>query len=177
MEIPHVRAFNPAAVGPLSADVLQQGIAQRLKLLTYLLCPDAEEDPEQVLQRMRIDIDGPNAAVIRYRPPRSKYPLRVTRFVGAALEEQVKMAEFGLRQYPAGTTGRARAALSETIECVGFSLSTVDRYGMGWPLAIAAAAKLAELGNGVIDTNDFGWVVPNGDEISWIVEPLKEGRR
>jgi hypothetical protein len=177
MEIPHVRVFSPRPLGPLDPDVLREGIEQRMELLTYLLCPEDEEDPSEVLRRMRIEPVSADSLKIRYRPAGSKYPLRVNRVAAEEFEEQVRMAELGLTWYPRGKTRRARALLSKAVDCIGFALSPVDRRGMGWPLAIAAAAKLVELGGGAIDTNDMGWVVPNGNEVSWIVKPLQEGSR
>jgi hypothetical protein len=172
MEIPNVRVFCPKGLGHLDPEVFRQGIEQRMELLTYLLCPEDEKDPAEVLQRIRIEPVSPDVLKIRYRVRGSKYPLCVNRFVGEEFKEQVSMAEFGLSRYPRAKTRRAKAILSKAIDCVGFALSPVDRRGMGWPLAIAAAAKFAELGCGAIDTNDMGWLLPAGNEVSWLVKPL-----
>jgi hypothetical protein len=73
-----------------------------LKLLTYLFCPDEEEDPEVLEARVR------------------------------------------------------------------------ERDGMGWPVVIAAAAKLVDQAGGAIVTSQFGWFVPNGNEVRCVLVPSHE---
>lgn len=170
MEIPLVRVFCRTTIGPLDATVVRAAIEERLAILTYLLCPDHEEEPDDILARMRVESADDNLLQIRYRP-RSRYPLRVIRYTGESHNEQSDMARLGLSSYPEDKTILAREILHASIESIGFALAPVDRDGMGWPLAISAAAKMAELGDGAIDTNDFGWFVPDGKEVRWIVEP------
>jgi hypothetical protein len=170
MEIPLVRVFCRTAVGPLDATTVRTAIEERLAILTYLLCPEHEEEPDDVLARMRIESTDDNLLRIHYRP-RSRHPIRVIRYTNESHKEQADMARFGLSWDAHDKTVLAREILNASVESVGFALAPVDRDGMGWPLTMSAAARIAELGDGAIDTNDFGWFMPDGKEVRWIVEP------
>jgi hypothetical protein len=177
VEIPHIVVFVRTHLGKLDPALVAKGVHERLTLLTYLFCPEQEEPPDKVLKRTRIESSGDDSLTIRWRPARSRFPLRVDLVKGprfrsrtintlAALQRGVECGDYSDAQ-----AGPVRNVLAQAIECVGFFLSPVDRRGMGWPVAIAAAAKLAEVGNAVIGTNGSGWMVPHGNEVSWILRP------
>ena len=170
MLVPTIVVFVRTPLGALDPALVARGIHERLPLLTALFCPEHEEPPDEVLERMRIESSGKAALTIRWRPPRSRFPLRVDLVKGPKSRRRIadKLAVLQ-REYSAAQTAPVRKALARAIECVGFFLSPIDRRGMGWPVALAAAAKLADVGNGIIGTSDQGWMVPDGNEVSWIL--------
>ena len=50
-----VHAFCNESVASVTPKELADGIAERLTLLTYLFCPAEEEEPSDVLARLRIE--------------------------------------------------------------------------------------------------------------------------
>jgi hypothetical protein len=178
VRIPNIVVFVRTPLGELDPALVAKGLHERLTLLTYLFCPEHEEPPNDVLKRTRIESLGDDSLTIRWRPARSRFPLRVDLVKGRRLRSRTIDRLAALQRgvdsgdYSDAQTRRVRNALAQAAECVGFFLSPVDRRGMGWPVAIAAAAKLAYVGDGVIGTNDSGWMVPDGNEVSWILQPI-----
>lgn len=164
-----VRTFSPKPLGSLDAGIVRQGIEERLTLLTYLFCPEDEEEPADVLARLRIETAGPNQLHIYYRKEPDRF-IPVSRWYADAAAGEVSEALERLDRYPDPGVARVRQLLSATIETVGFELKASDADGMGWPLAVAAAAKVAELGGGVISADYSGWMVPKGKEVEILVE-------
>ena len=84
-----VQALCNKSVGSETADSLKQGIAQRLKVLTYLFCPDEEEDPDAVLKRLDITSKSQDGVfrnyLMRYRTGSSF--IRIDRHNRSAVEE------------------------------------------------------------------------------------------
>ena len=50
-----VHAYCNESVASVTPKDLADGIAERLKLLTYLFCPAEEEEPSDILARQRIE--------------------------------------------------------------------------------------------------------------------------
>jgi hypothetical protein len=166
--IPDVLVFSPKKIERLNPAVIRTGIEQRLSLLTYLFCPDDEEEPNVVLQRLRIEVVSENELKIRWRP-RMRYPTRMFRF-GDELHDQIETKASGINSYSKLQKRRAQQILGSTVDGVGF-LQAYDRGNMGWPVVIAAAAALVEQVGGVIVTNGFGWFLPYGNEVRVLLEP------
>ena len=164
-----VRTFLPKPLGPLDPNVCRSGITQRLALLTYLFCPDEEEEPEDVLDRLRIEAENSDNLRIYFRAEADRF-VPVKRYSGDSADEEVKEALEDIARYPDAGADRVREVLSRTVETVGFELKYSDVEGMGVPVTVAAAAKLAELVGGVISADDYGWMVPSGNEVEILVE-------
>jgi hypothetical protein len=164
-----IRTYSPRPLGPLDPTAFEAGIRQRLRLLTSLFCPDDEEDPDVVLSRLRISSRSPDLLEIYYRAEPERF-IRVERWSGDAAAEEVGEALEDLEDETAAGAEKVRALLGQTVETVAFELKLSDAQGMGWPLAIAAAAKLAEQRGGVIYADDSGWMVPSGNEVDWLVQ-------
>jgi hypothetical protein len=163
-----IRTFCPRTVGALDAEVLRAGISERLKLLTYLFCPEDEEEPADVLARLRIESPVADRLQIFYRRELDRF-LGVERWTGSQAAEEVSEEVERIESYKGDGAVRVRKVLGETTETVAFELKPSDAQGMGWPLAIAAAAKLAEISGGVVSA-DSGWMVPSGREVSFLVQ-------
>jgi hypothetical protein len=140
-----------------------------LALLTALFCPDEEEDPDVVLSRVRIVSPSADLLEIYYRADRDRF-IHVERWSGDAAAEEVGEALGALENEAGPGAERVREVLGRTVETVAFELKLSDAQGMGWPLAIAAAAKLAEECGGVIFADDSGWMVPHGNEVDFLVQ-------
>ena len=162
-----VRTFATRAIGPLDAESMRAGIASRLTLLTYLLCPDEEEEPENVLARLRVHQISEDTLNIFYRV--DEHFIRVDRWAGGQAEREVQefLAEI-LRPTDPGVD-TVKEILSKCVETVAFELKLSDARGMGWPLAVGGAAHLAQTGNGIIYADDVGWMVPSGKEVKILV--------
>jgi hypothetical protein len=147
---------------------LQAGIRQRLPLLTALFCPDDEEDPNVVLSRLRIVPRGADLLELHYHADVERF-VRVERWAGEAAAEEVGEALEDFEDVAGPGAAKVRAIRDQTVETVAFELKLSDAQGMGWPVAIAAAAKLAEQCGGVIYADDSGWMVPSGNEVDFLV--------
>ena len=140
-----------------------------MPLLTALFCPDEEEDPAVVLARLRIVLRGTDLLEIYYRPDTERF-IRVERWSGDAAAEEVGEALEDLKDAAGPDAAKVRTILDQTVETVAFELKLSDARGMGWPLAIAAAAKLSEQCGGVVYADDSGWMVPHGNEVDFLVK-------
>jgi hypothetical protein len=159
-------------VGSLQPSQLAQGIERRLGVLAYLFLPEEEEEPEAVLARLRLEADpGPELRRLRihYRAQPS-LPLKVDRWSDPpAVAEEVRelLAKLEGHSGPAATDLRER--LRATIESVAIELKASHARDMGWPLAICAAAELAERGDGVIRAEGRGFMLPSGNEVDIVL--------
>ncbi len=167
MYIPPVSVFAPSTI-ELDADAVQAGIEQRLSLLTYLFCPEQEKEPNAVLERLRIETSDDGELVFRWRP-RMRYPIRAYHF-GKELPDQIRIRQEYSGNRPPKQQQLEAELFAAAADGVGF-LYGYERDNMGWPLVIAAAAKLAEQSNGAIATTGHGWFVPDGNEVRKILEP------
>ena len=146
MDIPTIRVFTAERMPLLSPDRIRAGIEDRLALLTYLFCPDKEENPVAVIARLRVEAGPGNEVRIRWRP-RMRFPIRVYRF-GPELPDQLASVAADYdeqRQYLAAATDGAGL------------FQGYERNDMGWPTALAVAAVLAEARGGIIATSTSGW--------------------
>lgn len=168
MWIPDVRVFSPKRISALTVDILQAGIERRLAILTYLFCPEEEIEPTIILNQLRIENAQDGQLQIRWRP-RMRYPPRGYRF-GEELKDQLQMASYGLRSYPAETVAEARRIIDAAVDGVGF-IQGYTRDNMGWPVVMAAAATIVEQAGGAIVTNGYGWFVPAGNEVQLFFDP------
>ncbi|PQO34626.1 hypothetical protein DTL21_14050 [Bremerella cremea] len=164
-----VRAYLHQPSGTQVAELLSQGIAQRLPLLTFLFSPEAEEEPEDVLERLRVQPDGDKDWEIYYRDDPDWF-LPVERFTGEAAQEEIEEALEELEDYSHLETEPVREFLAGVVETIGFELKLSDAEGMGTPVAIAAATKLVETFGGIVSADGYGWMLPSGNEVDVIME-------
>jgi hypothetical protein len=164
-----IRTFSTVSFGDLNAAALRDGIAKRLTLLTYLFCPDDEEDPDAVMARLRIEPVDANAFRLFCSQDASKF-VHTARWKGDRAREEANEELERVTRYPDPGVETVRRVLTDCAETIGFQLTFSDRDNMTWPVGIAAAAHYAELVGGVINADDEGWMVPSGKEVSVIVE-------
>src|SRR5260221_4707317 len=66
------------------------------------------------------------------------------------------------------TLKRVRDYLNETQADAAFQIMFSDMHTMAWPVAVAAAAWIAEIGNGIIRTDDGEWMLPDEHDVAYI---------
>jgi len=164
-----IRSFLASPLGPLDPAVFQAGIEERLGLLTYLFCPEDEEEPEVVIDRLRVEAVDQDNVRIFYRSEPERF-LPVERWSGDRAAEEVQEELERLSDYPSADADKVRELVRNAVETVAFELKLSDAQGMGWPTAIAAAAKIVEIAGGVVSADDSGWMVPAGKEVSFLLD-------
>ncbi len=169
-----VVAYCKRSVVEVTAADVAEGIAERLELLTYLFCPEDEEDPRAVLQRLRIvDLSGPgrfDRFHIFYRREPERF-IPADRLAGSGCDAEVReelerLALIGVGRWAEVT--RVKQALAMTRERVAFELKVSDANGMGWPLAVAAAAWFVDVAGGIV-RGGSSWMVPSGREVRFVL--------
>jgi hypothetical protein len=157
-----IRALCVKPLGDVTQDELRAGIARRLPTVTQLY---GEQGHEETLRGLTIsdewDVayrgDGTAIGAERWTAPDD-----VRAEVGELLEGLEDCEEDGVEE--------VRELLADVVESVGFELQTSDCEGMGWPLAIAAAAFLAEKGEGLVQADGEGWMQPEGDGVEQVLD-------
>jgi hypothetical protein len=167
-----IHAYCNASVAAVTAKELTDGIAERLSLLTYLFCPDEEEEPADVLARLKIEDRSTNGEfqvfLMHFRADSPLF-IRIDRSPNRGGIEELAREILSARTEP--ELVRVRSMLSEAKEDVSFCLKAQDVEAMGFPLSIAAAAYLVHrAGGGVIQSGSYSWMVPKGREVDIIAE-------
>jgi hypothetical protein len=166
-----IHAFCHQTVASVSTQELASGIAESLSLITYKFCPEKEEDPEEVLARLKIeDMSGRGSFEVFRLHYRADSPLfiRMDRHSNRASIEE--MDHELLAKRPEHEMAPVRDLLAKATEDVSFSLSLEDVRGMGFPLAIAAARHLVNKAGGLILSGRYSWMVPKGKEVKILTE-------
>jgi hypothetical protein len=166
-----IRVIARTTLSSVTPELLYEAIAARLDTLAAHYPRDGEDSPRQVLARMKIErADAQPFGEWHLHHAGGGRPITVERLVGKAWEP-ARRALFD-EVSPLMTGGddevsvRLRALLSEAKESVVLELSAGDVHGMGWPVAMAAAAALARAGDGVIRNDDEGWLEPKGKDVA-----------
>ncbi len=165
-----IHAFCNDSVAAVTPQELAAGIAERLSLLTFLFCPAEEEEPSEVLERLKIEDRSEDQAfcvfLMHYRRDAAGF-IRIERNDRAAIEELDQQV---LARRPEPAVARVRKLLADAKEDVSFGLKAHDVEAMGFPLAIAAAAFLVARAGGVIQSGSYSWMIPRGREVEFIAE-------
>jgi hypothetical protein len=166
-----IHAYCNESVASVTPQELAAGIAERLKLLTHLFCPEEEEDPDEVLARLRIEdksTDGTFRVFLMHYRKDSPVFIHIgrTEDPGGEIEE--------VQEVISGRTEPELATICEMLakakESVAFCLKVHDVEAMGFPLSIAAAAYLVEKAGGLIQSGSYSWMVPSGREVRFLAE-------
>ena len=166
-----IRAVCRKSVAFTTPKELRTGITKRLMLLTYLY---GEDDYEETLSGLRVETAsaGETFEVFRiYYQKNSDRFIRVGRWSKRTMvAEEVKELTESLQERTERKAAEIRKLLAETLEIVGLELKQSDADGMGWPVAIAAAAYLADKGEGAVQADGQGWMKPTEKEISILLD-------
>lgn len=165
-----VHAFCNESVASVTPKELADGIAERLALLTYLFCPAEEEEPSDVLARLRIEdksTDGTFRVFLMHYRADSPVFIRIDRTDRGGIDE---LDQEVLSQRTEPAVAKVRKMLARATEDVSFCLKAHDVEAMGFPLSIAAAAYLVQRAGGLIQSGSYSWMVPRGREVEIIGE-------
>jgi hypothetical protein len=169
-----VIAYCERSIPPWKPKDLYLGIAARLPELTVLFDPDEQEDPDQVLGRLRIAPFAPEDPAslwhIRYRD--NLAPIVLSRTAGDECAGRVReeLTETALGRNRNRQAKRIREILGRVTEEASFCLKASALESMGFPVAIAAAAFLVEQAGGVIKSCNASWMVPTKEGVEIILE-------
>jgi len=169
-----IHAYCIDSVASVTPQDLSAGIAERLKSLTYLFCPEKEEDPGEVLARLKIEDKSSDGTfqvfLIHYRADSPLF-IRMERITDA--EGQMAEVREALSAQSGPGIAKVNDLLSKTQECVSFCLKADDVNSMGFPLTIAAAAYLVKKAGGIILSGNYSWMVPSGKEVDILAEFMR----
>jgi hypothetical protein len=139
-----------------------------------LLSPEIGDQSEWIARHLRIS-PLPEGAEFRqlrihYRQQRD-IPIRVERWADPDMvqEEVDELLEF-LVDADDLAVGPVRELLYGATEVVVFELRMSQVEDLGWPLAVAAAACLAELGDGLVQADGRGWMEPTATEVRRLLD-------
>jgi hypothetical protein len=165
-----VRAFCEQSVAAVTAEMLHGGIAARFGLLASLLGTETEEEPEDVLGRLEVEESGDAFDVILLHTGRGQPPIRVERWEGDQADTDVKALLEALEARPSPTAEKIGDMLVRAAEVVAFHLEPRHAHGSGWPLAVAGAVWLAEVGGGLVYADGTGWLAPKGHDVMFLLD-------
>lgn len=162
-----IRALCTKAVGDVTPAELRAGIAERLPLLASLY---GEDDAEAAAARLRIEGEAPMRAwELFYRG--DDHAIGVERWSEPAeVREEIDELRETLADSDEDGVDDVRELLDRVVETVAFELKVSDCEGIGWPVAIAAAACLAARGEGLIQADGEGWMAPRGREVEHVLD-------
>jgi len=162
-----IRALCTTTVGDVTPADLRAGIIERLPVTAALY---GEDDPDATVPRLRIEGEPPlRAWDLFYRGDGAA--IAVERWIKpAAVREEVGELLETLAECDEDGVDEVRELLGRVTEGVALSLSLSDCEGVGWPVAIAAAAYLAARGEGIVQADGEGWMLPRGREIEHVLD-------
>jgi hypothetical protein len=162
-----IRALCPSSIAAVTAETLCNGIAERLPVLAAYY---GEDGAEATIARLRADDAGDGAWILRYAegPSRS---LRIERWTepGRVAGEVAGMRAL-LSDCDEDGVEDVRALLDDVKEVVGIEIEMSDVEGIGWAVAIAAAACFAARGGGLIQAENEGWMAPDGRGVEQVLD-------
>ena len=168
-----IRALCTVPVDALTPEDLCAGIAERLPLLaaTY-----GEGGDQETIARLSVEVatpagPAPQASVWLLRYREGEGFLRVERWSEpAAVAEEVGELREGLTDCDDEGVDDVRALLADVVETVGLELKMSDVEGIGWAVAIGAAACFAARGKGLVQADGEGWMAPRGNEVEHVLD-------
>jgi hypothetical protein len=173
-----VRAVCTKPLEHLNPEKLREGILARL--------PQAAEFYEQseldeVITHLRLEyIGGEDREVVLlyYRRPEEEDDdgpfLHTDRWFKPEMvkEEAGELLEFleDHGEEDEEALEEVRSCLARAVEIVALELKSSDAQGIGWSVALAAAACLAAQGEGLVQADGEGWLAPSGMELEYVLQ-------
>lgn len=167
-----VRAVCTKCLSDVSPQDLHAGIAERLPITARFY---GEDDAEETLARLRVVEDaspdgGFSAYLLHYREDNGR-PLRIEReCMSTRFKQEVQSLLDAIEDNEEDDVEVVRDCLSRAVEVAIIELTMSDTEGIGWPLAIAAAAYLAGRGAGLIQADAEGWMQPHGRDVRHLLD-------
>jgi hypothetical protein len=167
-----VRALCTRPAASLTPESLHRGIADRLPPIAAYY---GEGDGRDTIGRLRVEIaaqhgGAASAWILRYHedPGRGVRVLRWTE--PGAVAAAVSALRAALDDCDEEGVDEVREVLGRAVEAVGFELEMRDVEGMGWPVAVAAAACFALPGEGLIQADGEGWMRARGRGVEQVID-------
>jgi hypothetical protein len=164
-------AYCNESVASVTPQELAEGIAKRLSLLTYLFCPKDEEEPDEVLARLRIEsksTDGTFRVFLMHYRKDSPVFIRIDRVDDP--QGDIEEVQEALSERTEPEVAAISQMLGKAKELVSFCLKAHDMEAMGFPLSIAAAAYLVQKAGGLIQSGSYSFMVPTGRDVQFLAE-------
>jgi hypothetical protein len=167
-----VRALCTRPVGSLTPESLHRGIADRLPALAAYYGEDGALD---TVARLRVEMAAAGSSatsvwLLRYHEDPTHAIQAVCRTDPAAVAAEVSALRAGLDACDEEGVDEVRDVLDRVTEAVGLELSMSDVEGIGWPVAIAAAACFALPGEGLIQADGEGWMRARGRGVDQVID-------
>jgi hypothetical protein len=155
-------------VGRINPPELVAAIKDRLDLFSDLF---AQEDPKEVLSRLRVDEFRGNedSQLLHLHYLEDGPPIVIDR-IGNLDEVSGMVKEYLEESFQNRNSDEERLVrehLGIAVEIFHFCLKQCHADGMGTPLVYAAAAWLGKQGNGLLRADEQGWMRPDGGE--WFI--------
>lgn len=162
-----IRALCTKAVADVTPAELRAGIAERLPLLGPQY---GEDDTEGAVAALRVEGEAPMRAWALFHRV-GEHSIRLERWSDRGrVREELDMLRGTLEDCDEDGVDEVRELLDHVVETVALELSMGDCEGMGWPVAIAAAAYLAARGEGLVQADGEGWMEPHGRELEHVLD-------
>ena len=145
--------------------MLRAGIGKRLPAIASTWLPEDEYDPAPVAARLSVKnmaTSGFATGELHWRAAGDKGPpIRIAR--NADLSD-LQMEKEELRRI--ATSDPVKQAIQRATEVISFDIQLSDtKQSMAWPVAMSAAAWLADAGKGVLYAKGDGWFEPSATDI------------
>jgi hypothetical protein len=173
-----VSAYCHRSVVSITAKDLVIGIADRLQALVAQFPGDRpEEESTQAISALlkRLTIGPKEGEPFRHHALRflEGGPPITTVYFGkedapGIIEQEVLPGRLARMRRPEAQ--RIKELLRGATESVGFALKVTHYTGIGFPVALAAAATLVSFAGGVICSGNCCWMVPAGSGVDIILE-------
>jgi hypothetical protein len=165
-----IRAVCPSSVASETIETLRNGISERLPTVAAYYGEDGADEVIARLHVDRVDDVGDGVWLLRY----AEDPARALRIERRSRPDQVAREVAALREKLAGCdedgVEDVRALLDDVKETVSVALEMSDVEGIGWAVAVAAAACFAARGEGLIQADEEGWMAPEGRGVEQILD-------
>jgi hypothetical protein len=165
-----IRALCTKSIAALSPEDLRAGVAERLPALAVYY---GKPDPAADVARLRVEGDpAPGLASHRlhHRVEADRF-VPIERWADAArVRREIEQLRASLEGCEEEEVEDVLAFLDDVVEIVALELGPRDAEGMGWPVAIAAAACVAARGEGLVQADGEGWMKPSGRAVEQVLD-------
>jgi hypothetical protein len=162
-----VRALCSKPAGDMTPEMLRSGISERLAIVAAYY---GEDGAEAVRSLLRIEDAGDAVWLLHYQGGDDHF-LRIERWTKpAAVAEEVGELRERLEDCDEDGVEEVRELLDHVVETVGVELKMSDVEGIGWAVAVSAAACFAERGEGLVQADEEGWMAPEGLGVEQVLD-------
>jgi hypothetical protein len=170
-----VNVFCTKPLGELSGDILIPRIREYAVNYSELY---SQEDPAESLASLRFEIyeRTENSSLFHLHYLHDDLPVVIDHTCDSEVEKEVaeEHLEVDFDDNDLEVPAWIRTKVEAIVESVSFCLKQRHADGMGAPIVYAAAAWLAEAGDGLVRIDEQGWGCLSGPGIFEVYDPLSE---